>query len=196
VSRRGTVAGLPSPHPLGARLPAMFATDRLALGIVEACDEVLAPVLLVLDTLDSYVDPALAPPDFVAWLGSWIGEAAGAEPDSPAGQARLRAAVGAAGRRLGRAGTPDMIAATVAQVVGVEPSDVDIVDSGGATWSAQADAALPGQSVIGLAVRVHVADPQAVDHAALEAAVIAAKPAHVPHTISVVPKVVTSDGAQ
>jgi phage tail-like protein len=36
-------------------------------------DIVLAPIIATLDCLDAYVDPEVAPPDFVGWLGDWVG---------------------------------------------------------------------------------------------------------------------------
>ncbi len=36
-------------------------------------DDVLAPVISALDCLHGYIDPAVAPVDFVGWLGEWVG---------------------------------------------------------------------------------------------------------------------------
>ncbi|MGW8733866.1 hypothetical protein ACWGNG_10475, partial [Streptomyces althioticus] len=70
---RGSVDGLGSSAPIGAMLPAIFADDDLAQRFVAGLDEVLAPFLVVLDNLDSYFDPALAPLDFTRWLADWVG---------------------------------------------------------------------------------------------------------------------------
>jgi phage tail-like protein len=35
-------------------------------------DEVVAPVLVTLDSLDVYVDPQLTPDAFLSWLGGWV----------------------------------------------------------------------------------------------------------------------------
>ncbi|MGW2975417.1 phage tail protein, partial [Streptomyces mirabilis] len=89
---RGSIDGLESSAPIGGMLPAVFADDDLALRFVAGLDEVVAPILLALDCLHTYFDPALAPADFARWLGTWVGaEVDGTEPD-----ARLRAAVAAA----------------------------------------------------------------------------------------------------
>lgn len=65
-----------SPHPLAEGLPAVFrsatAEDDFLERFLGALDEVLAPVLVTLDSLDSYIDPALAPDEFVTWLGGWM----------------------------------------------------------------------------------------------------------------------------
>ena len=78
-STRGSVDGLASSAPLGVMLPAVFADDDLAQRFVGGIDEVLAPLHNVLDCLDAYFTPSLAPADFTRWLGSWVG----AETEAP-----------------------------------------------------------------------------------------------------------------
>lgn len=182
---RGTVAGLLSPHPMGEHLPTVYLTDELTQGLTAACDEVLAPVLSVLDNLPAYVDPLLAPPDFLLWLGSWVS----ARPralTSGAVDERWRRAVAAAGSNLRRVGTAAAIAAEVAVAAGVPVEDVDVADSGGVSWSTDPAAPLPGQDVPKLAVRIRAPDPAALDQPAVAAALEAAKPAHLPSTLTVV----------
>lgn len=70
---RGSLDGLGSSAPIGAMLPAIFADDDLAQRFVAGLDEVLAPFLVVLDNLDAYFDPALAPLDFTRWLAGTHG---------------------------------------------------------------------------------------------------------------------------
>uniref|UniRef100_UPI0034DE4ADD phage tail protein n=1 Tax=Streptomyces flavofungini TaxID=68200 RepID=UPI0034DE4ADD len=89
---RGSIDGLGSSAPIGAMLPALFADDDLAQRFIAGLDDVLAPILNVLDCLDTYFDPALSPADFVQWLGTWVG----AETDGSESEAGLRAAVAAA----------------------------------------------------------------------------------------------------
>ena len=89
---RGSIDGLGSSAPIGAMLPAVFADDDLAQRFVGGLDDVVAPILSVLDCLDTYFRPSLAPLDFTQWLGGWVG--AETEGDEP--EALLRAAVAAA----------------------------------------------------------------------------------------------------
>jgi phage tail-like protein len=71
---RGTVPGLPSPYPLITLLPAVYQEEDPFVGRFTAgLDDVLAPVIATLDNLDAYVDPMLAPPDFLEWLAGWVG---------------------------------------------------------------------------------------------------------------------------
>ena len=54
---RGMIAELASPHPLTDTLPSMLREDPFARSLCESFDDVLAPVLLTLDTFDNYLDP-------------------------------------------------------------------------------------------------------------------------------------------
>jgi phage tail-like protein len=71
--KRGLVRGLISPHPLGSSLPALFQEDDFTQRFVSAFDAVLAPIFAALDNFPAYLDPWLAPEDFLEWLGSWFG---------------------------------------------------------------------------------------------------------------------------
>ncbi len=70
--RRGATPGARSPFPLEAQVPAMLAEDPLICAFLRGLDEVVAPVIQVLDCFDAYLDPRLAPPDMLAYIGSWI----------------------------------------------------------------------------------------------------------------------------
>ncbi|OIV36365.1 hypothetical protein BIV57_16705 [Mangrovactinospora gilvigrisea] len=179
ASTRGRVDGLPSPHPLGPRLPAVFAEDSMAQRWVAGLDDLLAPLLVDLDNFDAYLRTALAPEDFLRWLGSWVG----AETGPDAAGTRLRAAVAAAGRLHRLRGTAEGLAEAVRLAFGVRP---EIEESGGATWSARPLGEFPGSSAPGVLVRLRVPDPSAVDVRLLEELVAAARPAHVPYRVEVV----------
>jgi phage tail-like protein len=69
---RDAAAGLPTPHPIADLLPGVLAEDDFTKRFTQALDEVLAPVLLTLDGFVAYLDPALAPPDFLDWLAEWV----------------------------------------------------------------------------------------------------------------------------
>ncbi|MEV6955709.1 phage tail protein [Streptomyces sp. NPDC051183] len=166
MSRR-LVPGLPSRHPLGAALPAVYAEDDLAQRITESLDEVLAPVLAVLDSLPAYFDPRLAPADFVALLAAWVGA-----------EGEVRKAVAGHARRGTRAG----LAEQVRQAFGTTP---EIEESGATVWSATPDTPLPGSGRPHLLVRLRVPDPAAVDTAALTAFVARSRPVHLPFSVEV-----------
>jgi hypothetical protein len=200
---RGSVDGLASSAPLGPTLPAVFADDDLAQRFVAGLDEVLAPILNVLDCLEAYFTPALAPADFVRWLGGWVGaETDGTEsgglpadpartgdPSDPAeagerarAEARLRAAVAAAAHLHRIRGTRAGLAETVRLAFGAEP---EITESGGADWSARPLGPFPGEPRPRLHVRLRLPRPTAADTYRLDALVAAARPAHMPYTVQV-----------
>ncbi|NBM20155.1 phage tail protein, partial [Streptomyces sp. GC420] len=149
---RGSIDGLESSAPIGMMLPAVFADDDLAQRFVAGLDEVIAPVLCVLDCLEAYFDPALAPLDFTRWLGGWVG----AETDGTEPEERLRAAVAAAARLHRVRGTRRGLSEAVRLAFGVEP---EITESGGADWSARPLGEFPGERVPRLHVVVRLPGP-------------------------------------
>lgn len=186
---RGSVDGLGSSAPIGAMLPAIFADDDLAQRFVAGLDEVLAPFLVVLDNLDAYFDPALAPLDFTRWLADWVGaETDGIEHDTgpagaPSAELRLRAAVAAAARLHRVRGTRRGLSEAVRLVFGVPP---EIRESGAAAWYARPLGPVPGDRRPHLHVSLRLPDPTPADHHRLDALVAAARPAHMPYTVEVI----------
>jgi len=178
---RGLVPGLVNPYPLVTRLPAAFQGDAFTEQFLSVFDDALAPLLTTMDTIDAYVDPALAPPDFLPWLASWVGIELD-ENWSEEQQRRLIAeGVGLLQWRGTHRGTVDLIR----HFLGVAEDQVDIEDSGGAAWSATPDGPIPGSAPPRIVVRVHTDDPDAVDADRLERLVAATVPAHVGHEVEV-----------
>lgn len=176
---RGTVDGLANPHPMAAGLPSMFLEDDFTLRFISGLDEVLAPILHALDNVPAYLDPSLAPPDFVAWLAGWMGLAL--DENWELGQ--RRALVAQALDLYRWRGTRRGLTEHVSLYCGVEP---EIEDSGGVAWAAAPGGDLPGEGDPTMVVRVRVADPGELDEARLDRLVVAAKPAHVSHRVEVV----------
>lgn len=176
---RGTVPGLPSVAPVAQQLPAVYQEDEFLQRFVQAFDAAFAPLFLTLDTLECYVDPELAPPDFLDWLAEWVG----IEIDDTWSVERRREIIAGAAALHRRRGTPAGVVDAVRLAVG---GRVEVTENGASTWSAQPGAALPGSATPVLRVVVHVPDAAAVDGVRLDRAVTAVKPAHVAHTIDVV----------
>ena len=99
--RRAAMAGVSSPFPLREQVPAMLMDDPFACGLLDGLDEVIAPVISVLDCFDAYLDPHTAPEDFVRYLGSWLL----ATLDDPWDERAVRRDVADAYRRACTAGT-------------------------------------------------------------------------------------------
>ncbi|EFF93370.1 MULTISPECIES: phage tail protein [Streptomyces] len=175
---RGSIDGLGSSAPIGMMLPAVFADDDLAQRFVGGLDEVMAPILSVLDCLDTYFRPSVAPLDFVRWLGGWVGaETEGGEPEP-----LLRAAVAAAAYLHRIRGTRRGLSETVRLAFGVAP---EISESGAADWSARPLGPVPGERRPRLHVHLRLPHPTTADRHRLDTLVAAARPAHMPYTVQV-----------
>jgi len=182
MSNRGTVAGLPTPVRLGSALPGLFQDDELdpvtgssrpvfVQRFTAAFDELLAPVVSCLDNLDAYLDPRLAPADFLEWIAAWVG----VELDETWTLERRRAVVLRAVELYRWRGTARGLAEMVALVAGVEP---EVVDSGGVSWSTAPDSPMPGSDEPRIVVRFHGEASADIDRVRLERLVALAKPAH------------------
>lgn len=172
---RAAIGGLDTPYPLGTLLPAIYQSDPAAMRWTAGFDDVLAPVISTLDCLRAYIDPMLAPDDFVLWLAGWFGTTL----DENWPLYRQRAAVARSVVLFRQAGTVAGLLALVELVTG---SEAEISDSGGVTWSQIPNTPPPGDDE--LSVLVKVTAP--VDEKALDEVVAAAKPAHVSHRVEVV----------
>ena len=137
---RGPLEGLASAHPLGFMLPPVYYEDSLAQRLTASLDEVLAPVMSELDNLQAYLDPGVAPSDFVGWLAGWVGIAL----DETWPPDRQRALVGQAGELYRWRGTVRGLAALLALYVQAEP---EITETGGAAWSPVPGGEVPGDEL-------------------------------------------------
>lgn len=174
-SGRGTIPGLPSAHRIVDQLPAILQGDEFARRFTGGLDEVLAPVFGVLDALHSYVDPAIAPEDFLAFVAGWVG--ANLDEDWPLQRRRALVADAAAldAWRGTVTGLRDLLARSF-------DAEVEVTDSGGTAWSPVPGGALPGGDVPALVVRVR---GPGVERSRVEQIVAECKPAHVPHRLEV-----------
>lgn len=175
---RALVPDLPSPHPLGPHLPALYQSDdAFALGLAAAFDRVLAPIFGSLDNFDAYLDPALAPPDFVDWLGTWVGVSS----DEWWTPQRLRGFVAGAVSLYRVRGTAQGLKAYLELLTGGE---VEVEDSGGTASATVSGAPFPGRPGFEVVVTVRGA-AGAADADRLDALVAASKPAHVRHRVEI-----------
>lgn len=177
---RGMIEGLPSPHPIGALLPGLYHDDDFAQRFTSALDEVIAPVLATLDSVEAYVDPRLAPSDFIDWLGQWLG----VDLDHNWPVARRRELVSRAAHTYAWHGTVRGLSELVELHTGVVP---EIDDTGGVAFSPVPDGELPGSPESRVTIRVRVADPASVDVARLEQLVSRVVPAEVIPKVEVLP---------
>ena len=128
TGRRGAIPGLATPFPLLDTLPAMLQDDGFVQAMMPGFDEVLAPVISVLDCFDSYLDPALAPMDLVRYMGSWVA----ASFDSSWTDAGIRHAVATVIEDSAWRGTRESIIRTLQ---GYGATDIEIDEPGSVTVS-------------------------------------------------------------
>lgn len=174
---RGTVAGLPSAHPLGEFLPGIYLDDPFVQRWTAGMDDILAPVFVTLDALYTYIDPALAPADFLGWLAGWVD----ADTDEQWPPDRLRAVVAVAvGLHARRGG----VAALREHIRRVCDCEVEVVESGAARWSRTPDTTAPGEPVPRLVVLVPAERWDTVTRQRIARAVEAMCPAHIPFELA------------
>jgi phage tail-like protein len=183
---RGVIAGLDSPHPFDRLLPGIYQdavlaqkTGRFLQRLLGAFDVSLAPVFASLDNIDAYLDPSLAPDDFVEWLAGWVG----IELDERWPLEYRRALIAKAVSLYRRRGTAAGLAEHIELVTA---GRAEVAESGGVAWSTSPGAPPPGTAEARVAIRVHMADPSPAQAARVDALVAAAKPAHVAAKVEVV----------
>ena len=187
--KRGLARNLLSPHPLGQSLPALYQEDDFTQRFISAFDEALAPIFAALDNFPAYLDPWLAPEDFLDWLGSWFGIVL----DESWSPGRRRALVSRAFEFYRMRGTGSGLKEQVEVLTG---GQVDLHETGGVAISTTAGGALPGSPNYALLVRVTVDDPATINLVRLDALVMAAKPAHVTHKVEVVKPTEVKDAVE
>jgi phage tail-like protein len=180
---RGLTPDVASRHALVDTLPAMLQEDEFLRRFTAALDDVLTPLFTTLDCLDSYVDPRVAPMDFLDWVAGWVG----LELD-PRWSQEVRRRVTCSAAELHEArGTTGGLRDELAMLTG---GAVEVDEPGGVTWSAVAGGCLPPATAHRVVVRVRGGDPDLADPAGparrrLDAAARAVVPAHLPVTVEV-----------
>jgi phage tail-like protein len=170
------IEALPSPRPLIAQLPAAFQEDDFCQRMMAALDDVLAPLFTTLDCFDSYLDPKLAPEDFVDWLASWVG----VDIDETWTLERLRRLILDIVALYRIRGTAAGLAAHVNLYAGVTP---EIEESGACEWSETAGTAIPGSPHPHLTVRLRVGNAEDIRRRTVNRIVAASRPAHMSYQV-------------
>lgn len=176
---RDSTAGHAVRHRLGDALPAMFLDDAFVQRFCDGLDDVLAPVPSALDNFWAVLDPELTPPDFLDWLGSWVG----VEMDRTWPVQRHRAMVASAAALYRRRGTCAGLADLIELSVGVRP---DLGEGGGVAWSQAPNGPFPGRDGAELVVRLPMDTPDEVVIGRLNALIAANKPGHLRHRVEFV----------
>jgi phage tail-like protein len=172
---RGLIPGARTPQPLLDLLPAVLQEDPVIERLTAALDEVLAPAFASLNCLAVYVDPQLAPADFLAGLAGWVGVLL--DDDWPEQQRRDAVAHAVElhrcrGTAWGLQWQLDLMT----------DGRAEVVDSGSVRWSSNPTDPEPAANAE-LVVRVRGMSERELE--ATQDLVAWAKPAHVPHRIEV-----------
>jgi phage tail-like protein len=185
---RAAVPGLPSRHPIGEQLPALYADDDFAQRFTAGLDTVLAPVFATLDNLPAYLDPRVTPADFLAWLASWVGAA-----DDPQWPVELRREAVVRAVELHRwRGTGRGLVEALRLALGVH---AELTDDGGSWWSSTAGADLPPQPPGEPLVRVWPGREAWVDPDRVREIVRAMCPVHTVCRVEVLPGPPADEGS-
>ncbi|HWU08029.1 MAG TPA: phage tail protein [Streptomyces sp.] len=175
---RAAVPGLPSPHPIGAQLPALYADADFTQRFTAGLDTVLAPVFATLDNLPAYLDPRVAPADFLAWLSSWVGGV-----DDPGWPVELRREAAVRAMELHRRrGTRSGLLEALRLVLGV---GADVSGDGAAVWSRTAGTGLPPAPAGEVLIRVWPGRTETVDADRVHELVRALCPVHTAYRVDV-----------
>ncbi|MFF3407233.1 phage tail protein [Streptomyces sp. NPDC002742] len=184
---RAAVPGLPSQYPIGGQLPALYADDDFAQRFTGGLDTVLAPVFATLDNLPAYLDPRVAPSDFLAWLASWVGAA-----DDPLWPVELRREAVVRAVELHRwRGTRRGLVEGLRLALGVH---AEVSGDGGAAWSSTAGADLPPEPPAETLVRVWPGREARVDERRVHEVVRAMCPVHTVCRVEILPGPPTDEG--
>lgn len=177
-SGRRLVPGLATPFPMINYTSSMLIEDPVAQKICASLDEVLAPIVSVLDCYDSYLDAQLAPMDFVRYMCSWLL----VNPEIGWDDATVRNALSHAIHFYELRGTSKGIERFASAVFNIE---VTVEQTGGVTTSR--DSTDPSTWIVPppprCTVTIRSRGGSKVDHATLELVLSTAIPAHVEVTL-------------
>jgi phage tail-like protein len=112
-------------------IPAVYQEDPLFMLLCAAFDDLMAPLVTAVDCFDAYLDPYLAPTDFLPWLAALIGYQGSVRHGTDDERARIAGAV----RDHTRRGTALGLREAAARAAGVPLEQVELDDPGGTRWS-------------------------------------------------------------
>lgn len=179
MSHRKRLDGMHVRYSLHEGLPATYQQDDFTDRFVRSFDDVVAPLHASVDDLDAYFDPQIAPMDFLAWLGGWLG----IEVNHRWPAKRRRDFVAKAVEAYRLRGTLDGIALAVELYTGLQPS---VTDSGAVSASPEPLGAIPGTADKSVTVTVRQSRSTQIDAELVDRIIGATKPVGVSHRVEVI----------
>ncbi|HYF27010.1 MAG TPA: phage tail protein [Baekduia sp.] len=157
-------------------LPAVYHEGRFGMDFVRSLEEVLDPIIALLDCLPSHLNPDLAPEDLLQLLASWVGLEVDDVSDTDGRRQMLWLARDLARLRGTRQGLELLLELTL------PGHRFDIHEDGGVTWSSEDGRPPAGSAAFEVVCRSPLTP---AERGVLERTVRRAKPAHVAHRIVV-----------
>ena len=176
---RDSLRERPVRRRIGDTLPPMLLDDDFVQRFCDGLDQVLAPVPAAVENFHAYLDPRLAPADFLDWLAAWVAVDLDANLPLP----DRRRLVSRAATLYHRRGTAACLAEMIELATGVRPT---ITEGGAVSWSRTPEGKLPGSAGATMVITLPMKEPSKAAVARLEALIVANKPAHVPHRVEFV----------
>jgi len=141
-------------------IPAVYQEDPLFMLLCAAFDDLMAPLVTAVDCFDAYLDPYLAPTDFLPWLAALVGYQGPVRQGTNDERARIAGAV----RDHTRRGTALGVREAAARAAEVPVEQVELDDPGGTSWSTVAGGIPRADTSRGATVRVSALVPSGAQH--------------------------------
>lgn len=136
-------------------IPAVYQEDPLFMLLCAAFDDLMAPLVTAVDCFDAYLDPFLAPADFLPWLAALVGYQGPVRQGTSDERTRIASAV----RDHTRRGTALGVREAAARAAGVPLEQVELDDPGGTRWSTVPGGAVDSDSGANASATVRVSAP-------------------------------------
>ena len=170
-----------------AYLPAIYSEGDFMGRFLMIFESVMAPLEEVLDNISYYLDPAIAPPELLTWLASWLNLVLDETWPLESRRALIKSAVELYQWRGTKRGLRDYLKV----YSGVEPEITE--EFGGLTLDGSAR--LGWNTILGgsggqftFNVRLELDDPASVNLRQLKSIIESEKPAHTAYSLEVVAK--------
>jgi phage tail-like protein len=170
---RGALPQIATSQSMVHYLPGIYQDDDISNRWLSALDQVLEPILASVDCFPAYLDTNLAPDDFLAWLGTWVGVSVSDQWPRDRRQALVSQAVELFAKR----GTVEGMTRFLTLVVGMPCT---LIEGGAVQATLMPNADLPGTDVPAFIVKFAGDSPDESALSRINAVIAEQRPAHLP----------------
>ncbi len=163
-------------------LPGVLRQDAFLVNFLRIFDSVLRPLIEMIDSVDSYIDPGLGPTPIADWIGLWVGAEVEQSWSEDIRRALIKETVGLHRQR----GTAAGLRRALATVTGAEALVIE--NTPGLRLDADARLGINTTLAAGEPNTIHVTLPQGSDSVDLEAVgdvIRRMKPAHATYAVQI-----------